>query len=130
MTLESEAVLIEAFAPPWRRAGAHCQRDRVAGRRLPRLEAGDAGGAVELGKGTAVMTGTLFGVGVGPGDPELLTLKALRLIRQSPVIAWPAPLEGESFARSIVAQHLRAEQTEIAIRVPMRADRHPAREVV
>ncbi len=84
---------------------------------------------MEPGEWGDEMTGTLYGVGVGPGDPELLTLKALRLIRQSQVIAWPAPLEGDSFARSIVAQHLRPGQTEIAIRVPMRADRHPAREV-
>ena len=32
------------------------------------------------------MKGKLYGVGVGPGDPELLTLKALRLIRENPVI--------------------------------------------
>jgi len=80
-------------------------------------------------KGIAIMTGTLYGVGVGPGDPELLTLKALRLIRRAPVIAWPAPETGESFARSIVVEHLRADQVEIPIRVPMRADRFPAREV-
>ena len=46
------------------------------------------------------MTGTLYGVGVGPGDPELLTLKAIRVLHDAPVIAYPAPLEGESLARS------------------------------
>ena len=35
------------------------------------------------------MTGKLYGVGVGPGDPELLTLKAMRIIRESDVIALP-----------------------------------------
>ena len=37
------------------------------------------------------MTGKLYGVGVGPGDPELLTLKAMRIIRESDVIALPGP---------------------------------------
>ena len=46
------------------------------------------------------MTGTVYGLGVGPGDPELLTLKALRILRAAPVIAYPAPETGDSFARS------------------------------
>ena len=40
------------------------------------------------------MNGTLYGVGIGPGDPELITLKAVRIIEQSPVIA--VPKTGES----------------------------------
>ena len=40
------------------------------------------------------MTGTLYGLGVGPGDPELITLKALRLLRAAPVLAYPAPERG------------------------------------
>ena len=35
------------------------------------------------------MKGTLYGVGVGPGDPELLTLQAVRIIRESDVIFAP-----------------------------------------
>jgi len=66
------------------------------------------------------MTGQLYGIGVGPGDPELLTLKALRLLRAAPVIAYPAPEIGASFARGIVAQWLDAGKREIAIRFPMR----------
>ena len=64
--------------------------------------------------------GRLYGLGVGPGDPELLTLKALRLLRAAPVVAYPAPEHGDSFARSIVAAWIGAHQREIAIRVPMR----------
>ncbi|WP_424927558.1 precorrin-2 C(20)-methyltransferase [Amaricoccus tamworthensis] len=75
------------------------------------------------------MTGTLYGVGVGPGDPELLTLKAHRLISNAEVIAYPAPDSGESFARRIVAEHIPATAREIPIVVPMRAARFPAQEV-
>jgi precorrin-2/cobalt-factor-2 C20-methyltransferase len=66
------------------------------------------------------MAGRLYGLGVGPGDPELLTLKALRLLRAAPVVAYPAPEQGESFARSIVASWLEPRQREIPIRIPMR----------
>ncbi|MEE9139741.1 MAG: precorrin-2 C(20)-methyltransferase [Alphaproteobacteria bacterium] len=69
------------------------------------------------------MSGTLYGLGIGPGDPELLTLKALRLIRSAPVLAYPATPEGESRARAIVAPHVPGGQTEIPIRVPFGADR-------
>src|SRR5215467_7087206 len=68
----------------------------------------------------APMPGRLYGLGVGPGDPELLTLKAVRLLREVSVIAYPAPEHGDSFARSIVANWLRADQREVAIRFPMR----------
>ena len=65
------------------------------------------------------MSGTVYGLGVGPGDPELLTLKALRILRAAPVIAYPAPETGDSFARQIVAPHLPGGQQEIAIRMPL-----------
>ena len=75
------------------------------------------------------MNGTVYGLGVGPGDPDLITLKALNILRRVPVIAYPAPLEGDSLARSIVAGHLPGGQQEIAIRMPMVAERFPAQEV-
>ena len=70
--------------------------------------------------------GRLYGIGVGPGDPELLTLKALRLLRSAPVVAYPAPETGDSFARAIVAAWLEPRQREIAIRFPMRPGPVPA----
>ena len=71
------------------------------------------------------MTGTLYGVGVGPGDPELITLKAHRVLQSAPVIAWPAPLEGESMAHRIAAPHLPEGRIEIPIRMPISTDRFP-----
>ena len=65
------------------------------------------------------MTGTLYGLGVGPGDPELITLKALRILKSCPVIAFPAPDKGESLARSIAAPHLPGGQEEIVISMPL-----------
>ena len=44
--------------------------------------------------------GPIWGVGVGPGDPELLTLKAYRIITTANVIAYPAPNDGDSLARA------------------------------
>src|SRR5579864_6668805 len=64
--------------------------------------------------------GRLYGLGLGPGDPELVTLKALRLLRAAPVVAYPAPEKGDSFARRIVAEWLEPKQREIRIRFPMR----------
>jgi len=52
------------------------------------------------------MTGRLIGVGVGPGDPGLLTLKAIDALRQADVVAYFAKAGNASNARSIVADHL------------------------
>ena len=71
------------------------------------------------------MTGRLYGIGVGPGDPELMTLKAIRILAAVPVIAYPAPDPGESAARAIAAEFIPAGRTEIAIRVPMRPGKMP-----
>ena len=75
------------------------------------------------------MKGTLYGLGIGPGDPELITLKALRILRRTGVLAYPAPEDGESLVRSIVAEHLDGHHEEICIRMPMVAARFPAQDV-
>jgi precorrin-2/cobalt-factor-2 C20-methyltransferase len=70
-------------------------------------------------------TGTLYGVGVGPGDPELLTLKAVRILQSVPVVAYPAVPGGGSQARDIAAAWLTG-QREVPIAVSCQADRGPA----
>ena len=47
------------------------------------------------------MTGHLYGIGVGPGDPELITIKAARLIQHADVIAYHSGTAGRSIARTI-----------------------------
>ena len=65
------------------------------------------------------MTGRLIGVGVGPGDPELVTLKALRALREADVVAYFAKAGNPSHARTIVAAHLRAGTEELPLTYPM-----------
>ncbi|WP_444321863.1 SAM-dependent methyltransferase, partial [Megasphaera sp.] len=52
------------------------------------------------------MKGTLYCVGVGPGDPELLTLKALKIIRTCPVLAVPQSRTGVVTAQGILLMAL------------------------
>lgn len=52
------------------------------------------------------MSGALIGVGVGPGDPELLTVKALKALKRADVVAYFAKAGNASNARTIVAEHL------------------------
>lgn len=71
--------------------------------------------------------GTFYAIGVGPGDPELLTLKAVRLIRSGAVIAYPLGEESAaSMARTIAAPHIPEESEEYGFKIPMRVERAPA----
>ncbi len=63
--------------------------------------------------------GCLFGVGVGPGDPELLTLKATRAIAEADVIAYPSAHHGRSVARAIAAPYLREGHIEVLLQFPV-----------
>ena len=61
----------------------------------------------------------LIGVGVGPGDPELMTLKATRALGEADVIAHFAKAGRASHSRAIAAQHLRAGITELPLLYPV-----------
>lgn len=72
--------------------------------------------------------GVLYGVGLGPGDPGLITLRAAELIKGASVVAYPALAGGESFARSIAAELIPDGAKEIVMDVPMSVERAPAQE--
>jgi precorrin-2 C20-methyltransferase / precorrin-3B C17-methyltransferase len=63
--------------------------------------------------------GRLFGVGVGPGDPELMTIKARKAIEAADVVAYPGAEHGSSVARRIAAPYLSGAQIEVALRYPV-----------
>ena len=64
--------------------------------------------------------GSLYGIGVGPGDPELLTIKAQRTLQRVPVICFTQLDDGkESYALSVVRDVLEAAKPEfLAITIP------------
>ncbi len=65
---------------------------------------------------------TLYGIGVGPGDPELITLKAIRVMRDADCVFVPRPKkESEGMAETIVAEHLTGKQV-VYLHLPMGPD--------
>ena len=64
-------------------------------------------------------TGRLYGVGLGPGDPELVTVKAARLIAAADVVAFHAAQHGRSVARAVAAPYLRQGQVEELLVYPV-----------
>ncbi|MGD1858617.1 MAG: precorrin-2 C(20)-methyltransferase [Leptolyngbyaceae cyanobacterium] len=63
--------------------------------------------------------GTLWGVSAGPGDPELLTIKAARLLQTCPVVAFPAGRDGHpGIAQTIIQQWLQPAQIQLALVFP------------
>lgn len=70
------------------------------------------------------MAGTLYGAGVGPGDPELMTLKTVRLIRENEVIALPGAVAEETVAYQIAVRAVPelADKTLLSVEMPMTHD--------
>jgi precorrin-2/cobalt-factor-2 C20-methyltransferase len=64
-------------------------------------------------------SGRLYGIGLGPGDPELLTVKAVRLIQAVPVVSYFAKAGRRGNARGIVDRWLTGSATEIPLHYPM-----------
>ncbi len=70
------------------------------------------------------MIGTLYGLGVGPGDPELITVKAFRKLKESPVIAYPKKRKGsKSYAHRIIDVYVKpGEKDMLGLVFPMTKD--------
>ncbi len=67
--------------------------------------------------------GRLYGLGIGPGDPELITVKALRLLRAVPVVAYPiSDKNQQGLARSLVLEYIRPEQIEVPMYFPFKLE--------
>ena len=67
--------------------------------------------------------GHLWGIGVGPGDPELITVKALNRLRQCPIVAFPAGRQGQpGVAQHILAPWLQPDQTLLPLPFPYVSD--------
>lgn len=64
-------------------------------------------------------TGRLYGVGLGPGDPSLMTVRAVEVIAQADVVAYHSARHGRSIARSIAARHIRPDHIEEALVYPV-----------
>ena len=72
------------------------------------------------------LKGKLYGLGVGPGDPELITLKALRLLKSAPVVAYHAAKGKKGNALTIVETYLSSEQTLVPLIYPVTTEKLPA----
>ncbi|MGF1512611.1 MAG: SAM-dependent methyltransferase [Elainellaceae cyanobacterium] len=68
---------------------------------------------------TSLPLGTLYGVSAGPGDPDLITLKGLKLIQKTSVIAFPAGIgDRPGVAQRIIAPWLQPHQVQLPLRFP------------
>ncbi|MGW7771683.1 precorrin-2 C(20)-methyltransferase [Pseudomonas parafulva] len=70
--------------------------------------------------------GRLLGLGVGPGDPELITVKALRLLREAPVVAYFVAKGKRGNAFGIIEAHLQAQQILLPLVYPVTTEVLPA----
>ncbi len=71
-----------------------------------------------------MQAGTLYGISVGPGDRELITLKGLRILKQVPVVAFPEGVHGKpGIAQQIVDEWIEGHQMQLALTFPYVQDR-------
>jgi precorrin-2/cobalt-factor-2 C20-methyltransferase len=71
------------------------------------------------------VAGTVFGVGVGPGDPELITLKAVRTIASAPVVAYFSKRGKKGNAYAIGGRHIHPEAEQLPLIYPYTTELSP-----
>ncbi len=67
------------------------------------------------------MNGTLYGLGVGPGDPELITLKSWRILSMAEVVAYPLAPSGTTRARDVASHFIPEDVIELPLDIPFGA---------
>ena len=73
-----------------------------------------------------IAAGTLYLVGVGPGDPELMTLRAVRILGSAQVVAYPSTGDEAAFARDIASAFIAPDAQLLPVTIPMTVERGPA----
>jgi precorrin-2/cobalt-factor-2 C20-methyltransferase len=72
-----------------------------------------------MGQDQTLSKGKLYGIGVGPGDPELISVKGLRILCTVPVVSFPAGLSDQSgIAQQIITPWLRSDQIQVPLTFP------------
>lgn len=92
------------------------------------MNALDPSAPADLQDAAPVAAGTLHGVGLGPGDPELMTVKAVRLVQASPVLAYFAKKGRRGNARTIVDRWIAPGTEELPLYYPVTTEIHFADE--
>ena len=73
-------------------------------------------------------TGTLYGIGVGPGDPDLITMKAVKILNQVDIVFAAASTKNDhSLAVNIAREHIPDSATVIRLKFPMTRDKNKTR---
>ena len=73
-------------------------------------------------------TGTLYGIGVGPGDPDLITIKAAKILNQVDIVfAAASTKNSHSLAVNIAREHIPDSATVIRLQFPMTRDKTETR---
>ena len=73
-------------------------------------------------------TGTLYGIGVGPGDPDLITIKAAKILNRVDIVFAAASTKNDhSLAVNIAREHIPADATVVRLKFPMTRDKNQTR---